>query len=82
MGDVFTSFTSLGYSMPQSMVGSMTAKLENLKDLDLDWWKSFSFFYVTYCIVCVQGRDPLTFLSCPFSFLIGWEFYGPNYLKC
>ena len=59
----------------------MTAKLENLKDLDLDWWKSVD-FYVTKSIVCVQGRDPLTFLSCPFSFLIGWEFYGPNYLKC
>ena len=35
--------------------------------------------------VCVQGYDP--FLSCPFlfcfcfCFLIGWEFYGPNYLK-
>ena len=38
--------------------------------------------YVTECIVCVSGYDPLTFLSCPFSFLIGWEFYGPNYLKC
>ena len=38
---------------------------------------------VTECIVCVQGHDPLTFLSCrPFSFLIGLEFYGPNYLKC
>jgi len=37
---------------------------------------------VTECIVCVQDNDPFTFLSCPFSFLIGWEFYGPNYLKC
>ena len=38
---------------------------------------------VTKCIVCVQGHDLLTFLSCrPFSFLTGWEFYGPNYLKC
>ena len=39
---------------------------------------------VTECIVCVQGHDPLTFFfSChPFSFLIGWEFYGSNYLKC
>ena len=31
---------------------------------------------VTECIVCVSGYD----LS--FSFLTGWEFYGPNYLKC
>ena len=32
--------------------------------------------------MCVNGHDPLTFFSrCPFSFLIGWEFYGPNYLK-
>ena len=37
---------------------------------------------VTECIVCVSGHDPLTFLSGFFSFLIGWEFYGPNYLKC
>ena len=29
--------------------------------------------------MCVSGYDPLTF---SFSFLIGWEFYGPNYLKC
>ena len=39
--------------------------------------------YVTECIVCVQGHDPLTFsFQIPFSFLIGWEVYGPNYLKC
>ena len=38
---------------------------------------------VTECIVYVPGHDPLTFFSChPFSFLIGWEFYGPNNLKC
>ena len=36
---------------------------------------------VTECIVSVSGYDPLTFLSCPFLFLIGWEFYGPNYLR-
>ena len=40
------------------------------------------YIYVTECSVCVSGYYPLTFLSCPFSFLIGWEFYGPNYLKC
>ena len=37
---------------------------------------------VTECIVCVSGYDPLTFSFLSFSFLIGWEFYGPNYLKC
>ena len=37
---------------------------------------------VSECIVCVSGYDPLTFLSRPFSFLIGWEFDGPSYLKC
>ena len=37
----------------------------------------------TKCIVCVQGLDPLTFSFCrPFSFLIVWDFCGPNYLKC
>ena len=44
-------------------------------------------YIVTECVVCVSGYDPLTFLSYPFPFwlggsLIGWEFYGPNYLKC
>ena len=34
-----------------------------------------------YCIH-VSGHDPLTFLFCPFSFLIECEFYGPNYLRC
>ena len=24
--------------------------------------------YITECIVCVSGYDPLTFLSCPFPF--------------
>ena len=54
--------------------------------------------YVTECIVCVQGHDPLTFLSYSILsfllnvlrffpvvlslFLTGWELYGPNYLKC
>ena len=42
--------------------------------------------YVTECIiVCVWAMYFLPFfpLPCrPFSFLIGWEFYGPNYLKC
>ena len=37
---------------------------------------------VTECIVCVSGHDPLTFSFLSFSFLIGWEFDGPNYLKC
>jgi len=37
---------------------------------------------VTECIVRVPGHDPLifSFLS-SLSFLIGWELYGPNYLK-
>jgi len=34
------------------------------------------------CCIHVPGHDPLTFLSCPLSLLIGWEFYGPNYLRC
>ena len=37
---------------------------------------------VTECIVCVPGHDPLIFSFLSISFLIGWEFYGPNYLKC
>ena len=35
--------------------------------------------------MCVPGHDPLSlifFVLSFFSFLIGWEFYGPNYLKC
>ena len=28
----------------------------------------------------VLGCDPLTFFFCPFSFLIGQEFYGSNFL--
>ena len=32
-----------------------------------------------YCIH-VSGHDPLIFSFRSFSFLIGWEFYGPNYL--
>ena len=34
--------------------------------------------------MCVQGgHDPLTFSFLSSSlFLIGWEFYGPNYPKC
>ena len=34
-----------------------------------------------YCIH-VPGDDPLIFSFLSFSFLIGWEFYGPNYLRC
>ena len=30
--------------------------------------------------MCVPGHDPLIFSF--LSFLIGWEFYSPNYLKC
>ena len=38
--------------------------------------------YVTECIVCVSGYDPLTFsFLLSFLFLIEWELYGPNYLK-
>ena len=36
---------------------------------------------VTECIVCISGHDPLIFSFLSFSCLIGWEFYGPNYLK-
>ena len=34
-----------------------------------------------YCIR-VPGHDPLIFSFLSFSFLIGWEFYGPYYLRC
>ncbi len=34
-----------------------------------------------YCIH-VPGHDPITFSFRSFSFLIGWGFYGPNYLRC
>ena len=37
--------------------------------------------YRVYCIP-VPGHDPLIFSFLSFSFFIGWEFYGPNYLKC
>ena len=34
-----------------------------------------------YCIH-VPGHDPITFSFRSFSFLIGWGFYGPSYLRC
>ena len=34
-----------------------------------------------YCIH-VPGHDPIIFSFRSFSFLIGWVFYGPNYLRC
>ena len=34
-----------------------------------------------YCIH-VPGHDPLIFSFLSFSFLIEWELYGPNYLRC
>ena len=46
------------------------------------WLGQLTYIIVTECIVCVSGYDPLTFSFLSFSFLIGWEFYGPNYLKC
>ena len=43
-------------------------------------------FYNTLCnqVYCihVRGHDPLIFSFLSFSFLIGWGFYGPNYLRC
>ena len=30
----------------------------------------------------VRDHDPLIFSFFSLSFLIGWEFYGPNYLRC
>ena len=43
-------------------------------------------FYNTWCnqVYCihVRGHDPLIFSFLSFSFLIGWGFYGPNYLRC
>ena len=36
---------------------------------------------VTECIH-VPGHDPLIFSFRSFSFLTGWELYGPNYLRC
>ena len=45
----------------------------------------FSFLLIlcnrVYCIP-VSGHDPLAFSFRSFSFFIGWEFYGPNYLRC
>ena len=39
--------------------------------------------YVTECIVYMFRAVPVqSFLSGFSSFLIGWEFYGPNYLRC
>ena len=37
---------------------------------------------VTECTVYVSGYVPLTFSFLSVSFLTGWEFHGPNYLKC
>ena len=37
---------------------------------------------VTECIVRVPAHDPLIFSFRFFPFFIGWEFYGPNYVKC
>ena len=34
------------------------------------------------CCIHVPGHDPLIFSFLSLSFLIGWEFYGPNYLRC
>ena len=45
--------------------------------------KLYIYMDATECIVCVPGHDPLMFFflsSC--LFLIGWELYGRNYLKC
>ena len=41
-------------------------------------------FYICNRVYCihVSGHDPLTFSFLSFSFLIVWEFYGPNYLRC
>ena len=47
-------------------------------------WKLF-YIYICNQVYCthVQGHDPLILsFSGPFSFLIGWEFYGPNYPRC
>ena len=44
--------------------------------------KKMTYTCVTKCIVCVSGYDLLTLSFLSFFFLIGLEFYGPNYLKC
>ena len=40
-------------------------------------YKSIIIIYVTECIVCVPGYDPLTFLSGPFLFWLGGSFMAP-----
>ena len=34
------------------------------------------------CCIHVPGHDPLIFSFLSLSFLTGWEFYGPSYLRC
>ena len=45
-------------------------------------WVICIYIYINWVYCACSGPWPfnLSFLS--FSFLIGWEFYGPNYLKC
>ena len=52
------------------------------KGVKLFFKKEIIIAFATKCIVCVQGHGTfnLSFLS--FFFLTGWEFYGPNCLKC
>ena len=51
--------------------------------------QQMSVYYVHIIIICnrvycihVPGHDPLILFFRSFLFLIGWVFYGPNYLRC
>ena len=62
------------------VVGSW--KTYSIVPSESDIYYIYYYRYVTKGIVCVQGHDPLIFSFLSFLFLTGWEFYGPNYLKC
>ena len=68
-GNDIQYYSSLGFSRNMQHAFSITTKKSDYTD-------------VTECIVYVSGYDPLTITLLSFSFLIGWEFYGPSYLKC
>ena len=45
------------------------------------WFRPFLFFYVTECIVCVTGHDPLTFFLSPFLFFVWAGVLWPQLFK-
>ena len=53
------------YRRPFRLIYRYQVKEKYKKGMDRNNIKLNFFMYVTECIVCVSGYDPLTFLSCP-----------------